>query len=348
MTSELARAVSELQDSTTIHLAMKSGIKEGYAVRDEFLFYLDLRHSEDATHILKKENDTKVDFPVIAMDMEGKQLVGFMDPMISGKPISLHDWMWHWAIFAALQIDDDKDAALNSLVELICSWITKMDGKACLKALDRLWQYRWIYNAQTAGALRKIIIKEASSEKEMGVTNAVSAFEEYTENLVSLKEQVSNLDDWIEGLFLIMPHHWCAKDLNELTKDEDKAKRERFISEAFADTGAIFSTIVSKAKDCPELWTESFWPRDRPSPDSIKQIRRELFYRCSARIFYPRFFVNKSLEYFRQGGKGPIPAELNKFNYKHALSCFFSWLPESAVGHVIDWDQVRRGKGENS
>ena len=346
MHTELERAICDYQDTVIIHLAMESAIKEGYVIRDEFLPYLeDLNVAESTTKILQK--DVNVDFPVLAIDMKTKKLLAFMDPVVVGKPISLQDWLWHWSIFTALQIDDDEYAALDSLAEIVHDCTTQIDSVPCLRTLDRLWQYRWIYNAQTAGDFRETVIRHISSEQEIGAMNLVAPFKEYTEKLRALKEQASSLDDWIEGLFLITPYLWCAMYFNQWIEDEDKKRRERFLSEAFADTGTVFSHLVSNSKDRPEYWTDSFWPKDQPSPNSLRLVRRNMSYYCSARIFYPRFFVNKSLEYFEEGSKGPIPVELNKFNYKHALSCYLSWLPESAISHVIDWDQVRSSEDEN-
>lgn len=63
---ELARAVADFQASIIIHLAIKSAIKEGYVIRDEFLPYLDLSLCERRlahTDILKK--DANIDLPII-------------------------------------------------------------------------------------------------------------------------------------------------------------------------------------------------------------------------------------------------------------------------------------------
>src|SRR5215208_1170430 len=165
MHSELERAISDFQDASIIHLAMKGAIKDGYVMRDEFLPYSKPIVSESTTKILQK--NIKVDFPVIAMDMKTKKVAGFMDPVILGNPISLQDWLMHWTIFAALQIDDDNDAALKSLVEIEAFCTMQMDSESCLRTLDRLWQYRWIYDAQTAGALRANALRQISSEQEI-------------------------------------------------------------------------------------------------------------------------------------------------------------------------------------
>ena len=67
-------------------------------------------------------------------------------------------------------------------------------------------------------------------------------------------------------------------------------------------------------------------------------------YQCQARIFYPRFWLDAALD-FLQSGQDTPPAILNDCNYKHIVSCFISYFPETAYGHRNDWYNPSRPGG---
>jgi hypothetical protein len=334
-------AIRRLQDALTIGLLIQRDQKAGAGALKpncEWLSKLSFTPEQDAA-IKSLETVTLPIFITRKVVTSLRTEFAFFDPRLSelvGAPVQcppLMEWFSHWVAFNTFQLDEKgEDAALINeyLVRAVVTAKEQFGAQEALAFLDRLWEHRWILGARTCAAIRMNVLKEMRTGEELDLGQF--AFRELEQSLVRARNEVQTLDEWIERLYGTWPQIWCCKWANEEPGDESES-RQRFASEAFADTGALFSLIATNGLSGTKPWSDAFLPK-RDGAFDFRATRRKMSYECNGRIMYPKFWLDEAIATLNGPEGGPSP-QLDTFDYQHLRACLFR--AEPMTGDTTSW-----------
>ena len=156
------------------------------------------------------EDDQVLEVPVLLFDQfrkEDKISSFFLDPPHDGTSIVTSQFFKYWPSFVFLLMSEGSDSGKGYWVRAIKDYIEQFGGVKALDFVERLWKYRWI-NAYDVCAELRIYCKQ-----KVGAYDDLKESDEFWLKEASMlkkeisrtKDQVSNLDEWLEALYLMAP-----------------------------------------------------------------------------------------------------------------------------------------------
>jgi len=349
MTDEnmLRDLIRRAQDIAIIELTIKRDYKRGYGdVRDDIKKFLELELTNDERSMV--DENPLVLAPIISVDlMQGAPQLTFKvgDPKLGHPAAPYREWMQAWFTFQVILSDYSPDitelyeenepsqtevpSATHYLVNSVAYIHEQHGSSVATEFIERLWANRWLYSAPACAALLRQVSDAADMDDS---ANAASrSIDDLKARLDKLRSDAVDLDEWIEGLYLMAPWLFLAMQLNEYGVGlSDQESQSRFLSEAFADLGTYLLTVSTlNFKHLTFLEDET---RDGAT---ARQVRRRLLYLAKARIFFPNFWAEAATS-FVQDPSPALAEALNRYDYRHAVSCEITYLPE-AHGAPIEW-----------
>jgi hypothetical protein len=285
--------------------------------------------------------------PIILVDVvkdEVQPTFAIGDPALGTPAAPYGEWIEAWTIFQTIlfrhtpEIHDGHDldvweptdevadeshrpSALHYLVPGIQSIAENHGPEAAEGFILRLWEHRWIHSARMCAALIESMHTHTEPAANGGIDAwSRAAFDAAVRELTTAKTTAETLDDWLESLYGLAPTLRLASSLNEQSTDPDRDKRDRFLEEAIVDLGTLFLGAARPDFD----WIESLVAQELPDSD-FRALRRRLSYKSSARVFFPRPWLESVLRCIEHGEA--VSSELNTYDYLHTVALQASLEP---------------------
>jgi hypothetical protein len=324
----------------------------------DFLYLTKLDFTDEEVRELK--SDPEIDFPLIYTEIArlGSERGYASDPRLSDNKITLSEYLKHWCAFVMLNLQNNGEHARHLIARGILSVRHQYGKEAAQTFVDRLWEHRWIFgyawcgqfrllaSAETEEGLREIWArcssstnkdpspsretKESPKRVETDEEKALGTFKGAEAKLERVKSEVTDLNSWLEGVFLVSPILSQAKQLLQKIDTLDARKYLRLIEEWMADiSGALFLrlTLYRIFLKQRNIFTEIL--PDRRQDVNIRSVQRELSYYCRARVLYPQFWLKAALKWL-ETGNAQVPPQLDEFNDTHLVSLLICYSPNKA------------------
>lgn len=194
-------------------------------------------------------------------------------------------------------------------VELVFRGIQALGDLNFLEArslLDQLWNDRWVLESLEAGRL--IGALETSFNIPQDATRLFRLTEQVMTQVRELKDNVSSLDAWFQGVRGVAPDVSYGFQLSRQLSDN---KANRLFEEMLADIGGIvLQGGLLHALTGAVPFIENL---DRNSA-------RDLRYKLNARIIYPRFWYERALTVLGSNVDN-FPPEMIQYDRSEVVAC---------------------------
>lgn len=303
--------------------------------------------------------EPKLDIPLLPTDkFQRPGAENYEDPYSTGRKVELLTAMSIWEPYQEQMIKDalrgtwsflDSQSSgriLRSAIPIqkaLESFYERNGTLPTEQFLQRLWQHRWIYNADFCAfwlQLVAIVRHGATSAEEANsaLTDSgepLRAFTLVEQLLADAKETSEDLNDWFEKLYLAMPFAHYAGLLYRMDQSGDGKARARWLAEARADINTIWSMGIEiflprlqpLIGPAPHFWSLPDLGA-KPSAANIKHELRRLSFNYRTRITYPRFWFDAARNSLQSG---VLPSEMiGEYEPRRVISMAITYSPMRA------------------
>lgn len=225
-----------------------------------------------------------------------------IDPAKTGKPAVFSEYYGNWAYAVVRNVIDAQGWALE-LFSILDERRNEYGLEEMKAVVQKLWRSKWLFGYLHCGDLQ-YHLSSAYAPANGGSKRFWQLEQDWCldclrKDLDHARETANDLDQWLDDLHEIGYYVGYGLNLCKNGNAADSEKHHRFVDEVGADIGSLYTTffVSNILLNHPGIFNGVI-PAGGPKPnEDLPALRKKLSYCYRARVFYPKFFHDRAIDY---------------------------------------------------